>query len=113
MGQTYRGILLIVGLAACATACTRGNRFEDIACADDLACGESAVCRVARCRASCPNDHWVGEDVNVHKPTGTRVAVVTGCDDAIRVKYESGIEERVEAGWVRSETAAQAKAKAR
>ncbi len=100
--------------AGCATSQERAEP----ACSSDAECVTGTVCRLARCKKACPSNRWVGEPVTVRTNKGRRKAVVSGCRRVspsspaasvsskttkvaspvlLWVRYESGIEEQVEA----------------
>lgn len=105
-GKCFVGAALIVAGVAC-----QSQREQAAACAGDADCSAGLVCRVARCRKTCPENHWVGEAVSVKASKEKRAATISGCDEHIWVRYESGIEEQVDAKRVSSVHGSQASVK--
>ena len=61
-------------------SCSRPDRPTSKACASDSDCGDSSVCRLARCRKACHGGFWVGQDVHVTGQQGPRAATVSDCE---------------------------------
>lgn len=129
----WSALLVAAGATLAAWGCATSQEGTETACSGDAECGSGTVCRIARCRKACVAGRWVGEPVSVKTGQGKRSAVVSGCEGLPKtspeasadggegdespsvvarlwVRYESGIEEQVEASRVSPVVASQASA---
>lgn len=90
--------MLWVGAMAAVmlTSCSVVTGARGRSCSNDADCEENQLCREAQCRTVCLDGHYVGEPVKVKAGDESRSGHVAGCDARLWVRYESGIEEKVE-----------------